>query len=306
MDGLFAPIALRESAGEAHYAIALDVEEPYLDDHRPGGHPLFSTVMGIEALAEAARRCSGEGMTPRLREVCVLKPYIAIAPGPHAVEAVIRVPAGPRDASNARFDCSLGSVEPSGAVTEHLRAHVEFAAPARAPLLATSKHREAVGPPPTRRTVGADEVYRLFFHGPAFRVIAGAQYRDARMQCRLAPGLPPIHRGWPGPSEMAPRLIEFALQSAGLLELAASGRMMIPHSISAIERFLPIDVDHQGAIFATAGFDAEDPAAVNIDVADAQGRGILHVVRYRTEPLPFAVNAVAADRLRELLLATAP
>jgi hypothetical protein len=162
-----------------------------------------------------------------------------------------------------------------------------------------------VAPPVAAQGVGGGDIYRLFFHGPAFRVVDRAQYRNARMYCRLAPDLPPSHRGRSTASEMAPRLIEFALQSAGLLELAVSGRMMIPHSVASIERFLPIDVDHAGAIFATAAFDAQDPAAVTIDVTDELGRTALRVVRYRTEPLPFAVNVIASSRLREQLLGNA-
>ncbi len=114
-----------------------------------------------------------------------------------------------------------------------------------------------------------------------------------------------------GDSELSPRLIEFALQCAGLLELAESGRMMIPDAIARIERFLPLDVDHvplwARAARSTAAERATDvaaiaAAAIDIEVVDELDRLVLRVERYRTLPLPFPMNAGAATRLRRRLV----
>lgn len=56
----------------------LDPRQPYLDHHRPGGEPLLGTVMGIEAMARAARFLHPEGWLTRISDVeigppCILK-----------------------------------------------------------------------------------------------------------------------------------------------------------------------------------------------------------------------------------------
>jgi hypothetical protein len=117
------------------------------------------------------------------------------------------------------------------------------------------------------------------------------------MLCRLRQKLPASHRVGATVSQTAPRLIEFALQSAGLLEVARNGRMKIPDSIGSIDRFVAIDVDEPMEIFAMASYGTANEAFINVDIVDASGRLILRVNEYRTVVLPFAVSAGAVAAL---------
>jgi hypothetical protein len=91
---------------------------------------------------------------------------------------------------------------------------------------------------------------------------------------------------------LPPRLVELALQSAGLLEIACSGRSMIPHAIDSVRRFLPLDEDSTVPLLAiarrAASSGAVESGAIDIDVCTTDGRAILGVRGYRTLPLPFA------------------
>jgi hypothetical protein len=304
--GLFDPIWVGESAGAARFLLELDADQPYLRDHRPGDASLFSTVMGLEAAVAAARGLATADGTAFLSDIRVLKPYIATGDGPHVVE--LRVTPVPQTADEA-FDCTLLSNVATGGPIEHLRTRVTFAPPGpsitpAAPMRSSQVRSHPPGEPPS---VSQAEIYDLFFHGPAFQVVAGAQYQNGSMTCRLAPELPPSHRGRPPDSELSPRLIEFALQCAGLLELAESGRMMIPDAIARIERFRPLDVDHWKPLVAHATRSAAtdpaiDVAAIDVEVVDESGGLVLRVERYRTLPLPFPLNAAAATRLHRRLV----
>jgi len=298
MPGLFAPIPLGLSGNESWFTLRLDVNEPYLTDHRPGGDPLFSTVMGLEAAVAAARQVASTPAPASLRAVRVLEPYIALGTGPHVVELSIRASSGnPRRC----FDCTLFSRQDDGQVSCHLQVQVEFSgAPVDAAATAASM-RASPSDGLAPRAVTQRDVYALFFHGPAFQVVASAAVRSGLMQCRFASGLPPSHRHRPSDSEIAPRLLEFALQSAGLLELTDSGRMMIPHSIGRVDRFSSVDVDYSGELVSVARFGSPERSSIDVDILDERGRLMMRVGQYRTEPLPFVGNATAAARLRRLL-----
>lgn len=90
-------------------------------------------------------------------------------------------------------------------------------------------------------------IYGAFFHAPTFRVVAQAGLYDRTMVAQLASPLP----RWstePGRSRIAPRLIELGRQTAGLLQLALDGAMMIPRRMARIDRFRPTDVDSGTAL----------------------------------------------------------
>ncbi len=289
MAGLFDPLQFAASPEEARFSLPTDSREPYLSDHQPGGQPLFSTVMGLEALVAAARQMLPSLVPAVLEDVRVLKPYLAMGAGPHMLELRIKRAARSPDAS---FECSMLSRLGNGTEAHHLHARVTFESPTL-PMGPTSISL------PTRSHIATQAtVYDLFFHGPSFQVIADVEFRDEHMIGRLQHRLPPSHRHRSAGSETAPRLIEFGLQTAGLLELAVSGRMMIPCAIARIKRFLLFDVDHSADILSIARFRDKDRSLIDIDIVDERERLVLRIDRYRTEPLPFPMNHDAAARLR--------
>lgn len=288
---LFDPAPLTSSGQATRFTLPLEVDQPYLRDHQPGGHPLFSTVMGLEAIVAAARQVRASNAPALLEDIRVFEPYIARHDGPHRVELLIEHSSQTPD---SELDCTVLSRLADGTECHHLDARVTF--PAEASHIARGPHMN-----PARMTSPAS-VYDLFFHGPSFQVVAGVGFHEGQMICRLRQPLPPSHRDRSGDSETAPRLIEFGLQCAGLLELAVSGRMMIPHSIARIERFSALEVDHPGSMMSIARFAPGAPSSVDIDIIDERGRLVLRIDQYRTEPLPFGVNQAAAARLRAELL----
>jgi hypothetical protein len=73
--------------------------------------------------------------------------------------------------------------------------------------------------PPSGSVVEAADIYRVYFHGPAYRVIERAWRDGNRMVGLFAGGLGNNHHPAAQPTLMAPRLIELCFQTAGLWQL---------------------------------------------------------------------------------------
>jgi hypothetical protein len=148
---------------------------------------------------------------------------------------------------------------------------------------------------PDGQAVDGSEIYRLFFHGPAFRVVAAAEWREGSLLARLNNALPPWRRDGRAPPG-APRLLEFALQSAGLLALAEQPAMEIPRHIARIDRYLP--TAETAVLFAKASRGAD---GIDIDLFDRDGLVHLRVAGYRTAPLPYPVGRDRMEALHQAL-----
>lgn len=248
--------------------IELDPAAPFLDDHRPNGRPLLGTVACLELLAEAAE--VGSKISSRsIEAVTVLSPLIFASDTPRMVRIVSQATDYALESGTDRhLTCRFPGESPG-------------ARPTRLPAF------------PGPQAVGAQEIYRLFFHGPAFQVVEAAEWRDGALLTRLQAPLPPWHRD--GRATLtAPRLLELALQSAGLLALAERLSMEIPCTIARIDRYLPTGESAPPALFALAERGAE---GIDIDVLDHDGLVHLRVTGYRTAPLPFPI---ARDRMETL------
>ena len=262
--------------------LTLDPAHPTLDDHRPGGHPLFGTAMGIGALIEAATAIGLCGSACRAEAVQVHAPYILDHPGPHRVtvelgtsgEGTVRSPGQNGCADVVHFAGRIGQGIPSASW--------------QAPIVPD------LGP---EHAVERQRIYKAFFHGPTFQVVWAARLCGSDLFARLADA--------PSSAAIAQvsRLIEFGLQSAGLLELAISGRMMIPSAIGSIDVFDPGQALTGAAVFAHATQARETASATRSDIAIWAEPAILlmRISGYRTVELPFSMELQKIAELRESL-----
>ena len=282
----------------------------FLRDHLVGGRPLLSTVMGIETMACAVRRARPDARIESITDVRVGPPYLLPGDGPGSVEVTLSSEALSSEALSSVTLSAEG--HGSGAVRCEVRSdgpEPHFTADV---VLAGSADGPPVRPPGSRRpelaarTVSSAAIYRLYFHGPSFRVIdvagidlAGALGRTA--VARLARGLPPIVEP-ARRSIAAPLLIELCLQTAGLWDLAAGNAMTIPRSIERVRRFSDVDSDSATALYAVveAGVDDGGPR-FDATVVDAEGRVHLAVDGYRTTPFGHPYDGRAAARIRDKL-----
>jgi acyl transferase domain-containing protein/NAD(P)-dependent dehydrogenase (short-subunit alcohol dehydrogenase family) len=252
--------------------------QPFLHDHQIDGTPVLPGVMGIEAFAEAALCLLPGWHIAALEDVNFLTPFKFYRNEPRTVtvETVVH-PQG----NTLVADCRLvGSrtlpnhAEPQ--VTAHFTGRVWLTK--QAPDAATVP---ALALPDTHIIEAAD-IYRLYFHGPAYQVLERAWWDGQRIVGLLAKDLPPNHLPSELPTEMAPRLIELCFQTAGLWEMGVQGRMGLPQHIDRISSLL-LQVPKQAdtRLYAVVTLDSSH-GGFDAEVVDTKGNRYLQLNGYRT------------------------
>jgi polyketide synthase-like dehydratase family protein len=175
-----------------------------------------------------------------------------------------------------------GQGEPQ--VTTHFTARVRLAP--EPPALVTEAADLAHGT--GRPGVEQGEVYRVYFHGPAYRVLESAWRSNGSAVGLLSASLPPDHVPAERPLVMSPRLIELCFQTAGILEMGTAGRMGLPHHLSRVRALRSPEAGSDARLFAVVT--PEEGGAYRARVVDESGRVYLQFEGYRTVELPGAVD----------------
>ena len=258
--------------------------QPFLHDHQIEGKPVLPGVMGIEAFAETALCMLPGWHVEAIEDVNFLAPFKFYRGEPRTVtiEAVFQ-PEGGSVVADCRLNGSRSlpnQTEPQ--VTTHFTARVRLAkqAPETEPAPAPGE--------PAGALVEAAAIYRVFFHGPAYRVLERAWLNHERTVGQFSIELPDDRYPPDGPLAMAPRLIELCFQAAALREVAVQGRIGLPLHVDQVCLWRTPDVA-EGPLYAVVtpcaiedGFDAE--------VVDTAGNRYLRLRGYKMVAHPDAVD----------------
>ena len=160
--GLYSPLTIETT---------LDPKlQPFLHDHQIDGTPVLPGVMGVEAFAEAALSLLPGWRVEAVEDVNYLAPFKFYRNEPRTVtvEATIH-----QDGEALTADCRLlgrrqlpNQAEPQ--VTTHFTARVRLT---KQPVAAVTG--PAFGTP-AGNIVEAADIYRLYFHGPAYQMVERA------------------------------------------------------------------------------------------------------------------------------------
>jgi hypothetical protein len=159
---------------------------------------------------------------------------------------------------------------------------------------------EPVEPPRPAEDLLADAngIYRILFHGAAYRVLERVWREGDRTIGQMAGNLPPNHKPGDQPALASPRLIELCFQTAAIVELQSSRRMALPHSVDSISVFRAAEVA-EAPVFAVVtptltgdSFDA--------DVVDASGNICVRLKGYRTIALPGLMDIAPLQALHAI------
>jgi hypothetical protein len=251
--------------------------QPFLHDHQIDGTPVLPGVMGIEAFAEAALWPLPDWHIDAIEDVNFFAPFKFYRGEPRTVTtcAVVRAQ-GDRLIADCRLIGSrtlANQAEPQ--VTTHFTGRV---------CLVKQVAPADVAPPafgdPVGSLIEAPEIYRRYFHGPAYQVVERAWWNEHRIVGQMARSLPENHQPAGRPLAMAPRLIELCFQTAGLWEMAVNHRMGLPYHIDRV-RLRRAPELAEGPLVAVVTPRA-DGAIFDANVVDAAGNLYLHVSGYRT------------------------
>ena len=204
----------------------------FLDDHRIDGTPVLPGVMGVEGFAETARALLPDWSVVAIEDVDLLAPFKFYRDEPRALELHALVRDGGHGALIA--DCRLigrralaGQGEQE---TVHFTGRVRLAreAPA-APLVAA--------PPADAAGVAHDDVYRVYFHGPAYQVLDHAYGHDGVLVGCLALDLPADHEPRAAADRNRPAADRAVLPDRGRVGARRAGRMALPTHIDRLLRY---------------------------------------------------------------------
>ena len=144
-------------------------------------------------------------------------------------------------------------------------------------------------------SIEAADIYRVYFHGPAYQVVERAWRDGDRMVGQMAAGLPSNHEPSALPTVMGPRLIELCFQTAGLWQLSEQGQMGLPLYVHQV-RVWRVPELADGRFYAVVTPHPEQQS-FDADVVDAKGNCYIQLSAYKTVALP---NSVDAEPLKAL------
>jgi hypothetical protein len=286
--GLFTPLTVETT---------LDPKaQPFLYDHQIDGIPVLPGVMGIEAFAEAALALLPGWHVETIDEVNYLAPFKFYRNEPRTVTTEVVIHSA-GDALVAECKLIGSRVLPNQSepqVTTHFTARVRLTKKPNAAVKVSK-----IGAP-HGNVIDAAEIYRLYFHGPAYQVIEKAWWDGIRIVGLMANNLPGNHQPSDLQTIVAPRLIELCFQTAGVWEMGMQGRMGLPLHIDQVS-VLSARESFESPLYAVVSPNAR--GSFEAEVVDANGNCYLRLTSYRTIAVP---NAIDSERIKALQVAMSP
>jgi acyl transferase domain-containing protein/NAD(P)-dependent dehydrogenase (short-subunit alcohol dehydrogenase family) len=265
---------------------ALDPQvQPFLFDHQIEGTPVLPGVMGIEAFAETALSMLPGWQIATIEDIRFLAPFKFYRS--QARTLMVQARFHPKGDEIVALCKLLGSrtlpnqAEPQ--VTTHFVARVNLTKK-HSRILKLHMPASPIGP-----LIEKANIYRLYFHGPAYQVLEHAWRDGNQIIGKMAANLPANHVPPDKPTALDPRLVELCFQTAGLFEMSALGRMGLPHSI---ERLAVAEMpDKPAGSYFSVIIPREDGSSFDGEVVDQAGNQYLELRGYRTIALPERVDA---------------
>jgi NAD(P)-dependent dehydrogenase (short-subunit alcohol dehydrogenase family) len=264
--------------------------QPFLKDHQIEGTPVLPGVMGLEGFAEAATLLVPGWHVAAIERVSFLAPFKFYRGEARTltIEAALWAEAGEIVA-----DCRLigwralaNQAEPQ--TTTHFTARVRLARESAATA--------TLAPPVTSGPrVGASDIYQIYFHGLAYQVIESVCRAGSEVVGVMAEKLPANHVPVDLETVAAPRLIELCFQTAGVMEIAVTGKMGLPQQIESVRVNEPKEA--RGKLFAIVSPDL-DKGRFDARVVDEAGKVFVDLRGYATAELP---DAIETSRLVPLM-----
>ena len=258
--------------------------QPFLRDHRIDGTAVLPGVMGIEAFAEAVLSVASGWHIDSIENVEFLAPFKFYRDEPRTVtvEAAFR-PRGDELVADCRL---LGSRQ----LPNHAEPQITTHFTGRVRLTRRSVDRWTASVPAAANgfAVEAADIYRLYFHGPAYQVLARTWRDGFRAVGQLVEKLPDNHVPPGLPTWMSPRLIELCFQTAGIWEMSEQNRMGLPLHIDRVRVYRAPERAEDGLLAVVTP--DPDQGAFHAEVVDAAGNRYVELVGYRTVALPYALD----------------
>ncbi len=274
--------------------------EPFLDHHRIDGTAVLPGVMGLEAFVAAATLPFVDRPTLAIEDVTFLAPVKFFRDEPRTLE--VRCTFRP-EGEALLASCTLASERrlAGGAETQrtvHFTGVVRLGAAgsAQPELQLPPAPREALGAPENGGGIEAEAIYRVFFHGPAYRVLRRVARQGEWLVGEAPRDLPAeAHRV----TRTLPRAVEAAFQTLGVGEIARRGVLALPARFERLT--FGAEAGGRAGGWRIAARDGDEAAAGGeAYVLDRWGLPIVRLSGYRTVDLEAGVDRDALDAWRSV------
>ncbi len=252
-------------------------QQPFLRDHQMESTAVLPGVMVIEAFAEVATALLPQWKIDAVEDVNFLAALKFYRNQPRTMTIVASF--GSENESIVA-NCRLISTRQLPNRTEpqetaHFTARVRL-------TNHIPEQRTRIVPIEKSPVLHADDIYRIYFHGPAYRVLEAAWISDKHLVGRMAKHLPANHSPENLPTRMEPRLIELCFQAASLWLMSEKKIMGLPLHVDEVRLLCnPSPDDSLHAIVNRRGDEAFD-----IEVVNGFGAICLQVKGYKTVAVP--------------------
>jgi NAD(P)-dependent dehydrogenase (short-subunit alcohol dehydrogenase family) len=271
--------------------------EPFLHDHAIDGIPVLPGVMGTETFAEAAWLLAPTHHVVGLENMRFLAPMKYYRNEPRT--AIVRARAVLGEAGRVRVFTTLSSVQTIVGREPEEKLHFSGVVVLE-PSPAEARKVQAFDR--TEPEIGREAIYRVYFHGPAYRVLDRVESagKNQVIGCMTA-DLPLNTTSAEHTSLVGPRLIELCFQTAGVWEIGKTGQLALP---AAIDQVIVRDPSSgNGPLVAEVTADqSADGLSFTARVRDGEGKVHVELVGYRTSRMPNTLPEDEAGPFRKVVL----
>jgi NAD(P)-dependent dehydrogenase (short-subunit alcohol dehydrogenase family) len=255
--------------------------EPFLRDHAIDGIPVLPGVMGIETFAEAAWLLAPNYHVVGLENLRFLAPMKYYRHEPRS--AIVRARPVLSADGRVRVFTSLSSVQNIVGREPEEKLHFSGVVVLEASAL-EGKHVQAFHR--SAPEIGRAAIYRVFFHGPAYRVLDRVEKAGPNqvIGC-MAAELPDDFTSPNLSGLIGPRLIELCFQTAGVWEIGETGQLALP---AGVDRVIIRNPSSQGGplVAEVTAHPGPDGLTFSARVRDGEGNVRVELEGYRTSRMP--------------------
>ena len=277
-------------------------ELPYLHDHAINGVPVLPGVIGIQGFSTAAKHvasvlASGKKgfVVKRLEDIQFLAPFKFYDNKPRTIIwNALPVLDGDDLVVKVTLESDIRRVDGRIDHTLHFTGMVYLSE--NQPVEKFESNPPKWG---KKKAVSAEDIYKLYFHGPSFQVLEAAQSSHSNVLGRLNKRLLMDASGKPG-SMSTPLLIELCFQTAGLWEAGATGTLALPASVGKLSVY-PRPMNGVPIYAEVKPRECEGNLAFDARVLDSTGNVFVEVEDYRTSPLPFPAEECQVEPMKVLV-----
>jgi NAD(P)-dependent dehydrogenase (short-subunit alcohol dehydrogenase family) len=296
------PLPFDKVAFDLHQGLSAEIRldpkvEPFLYDHAIDGIPVLPGVMGLETFAEAAWLLAPQCRVSTLENVRFLAPMKYYRHEPRSV--IVRAKPVLSADGRIRVAMTLSSVQVIVGRDPEEKLH--FSGTVVLDQGAVEGVQTSVDGSVPVGGIGFDDIYRVYFHGPAYRVLEMVnRLSSGQILGTMRSPLPSDTTNPQSASMVGPRMIELGFQTAGVWEIGQTGQMGLPSVVDKVTVFEPA-INGQIIVAELSPKLTQDALSFDIKLRDGAGKVYLTVEGYRTSRIPGGLPDEALERFRGVI-----